>query len=256
MGILEFSTISIGWRDVVDIVLVAFILYRIILLVRGTRAVSVLTGLLLVLFVYFVSEEVGLYTLNWLLAQFLSSIFLVVIILFQQDIRKALSEVGAGRLWKKRPLEQETLNQLIAAMASMAKNRIGALVVIERSIPLGDMMERGVKLGAEISKDLLVTIFYPNTPLHDGAVIIRGSKIVAAACILPLSSGREDQAGKGSAEFGTRHRAALGVTEESDAVAIVVSEERGSMSVAVNGELTMHLDEGRLKRVLRQVLYG
>lgn len=251
---LEFASIRIGWRDVLDIGLVAFILYRLILLVRGTRAVSVLSGLLLVLCVYFVSEEFGLYTLNWLLANFLSSIFLVVIILFQQDIRKALSEVGAGRLWKRPTVEEETLNQIIAAMTSLAKSRIGALLVIEKNVPLGDVLERGVQLGAKVSKDLLVTIFYPNTPLHDGAVIIRGSSVVAAACILPLASGQSVYAVKGSNEFGTRHRAALGITEESDAVAVVVSEERGSISVAVKGKMTTRLDEVRLKRVLTKVL--
>ncbi len=249
---LEFSNLRIGWRDVLDIGLVAFILYRIILLVHGTRAVSVLSGLVLVLLVYFVSEHVGLYTLNWLLTNFLSSIFLVIIILFQQDIRKALAEVGAKRFFTRKPLEEQSLNQIVEAMSTLAKNRIGGLVVIEKNVPLGDVVERGVALGAQVSKDLLVTIFYPNTPLHDGAVILRGSKVVAAGCILPLSSSM--QAGKGSHELGTRHRAALGITEESDAVAIVVSEERGTISVAVKGRLTAKLDDVRLKRVLSKVL--
>lgn len=251
---LEIASLRIGWRDVLDIALVAFIFYRLILLVRGTRAVSVLSGLVLVLCVYFVSEEVGLYTLNWLLANFLSSIFLVVIILFQQDIRKALADVGAGRLWKRKTMEEESLNQIIAAMASLAKSHIGALLVIEKNVPLGDVIERGVTLGAKVSKDLLITIFYPNTPLHDGAVIIRGSRLMAAGCILPLSSGQGRTMIKGSHEFGTRHRAALGITEESDAVAVVVSEERGAISVAVNGRLTGRLDEVRLKRVLLKAL--
>lgn len=252
----ELASLSIGWRDVLDIGLVAFIFYRLILLVRGTRAVSVLLGLVLVLGVYFVSEELGLYTLNWLLANFLSSIFLVIIILFQQDIRKALSEVGAGRIWKRKPLEDEVLNQIVAAMAVLAKSRIGALLVFEKNVPLGDVVDRGVALGAVVTKDLLVTIFYPNTPLHDGAVILRGARIAAAGCILPLSSGSSAPLSGGSHEFGTRHRAAMGITEESDAVAVVVSEERGSMSVAVRGKLTGRLDEVRLKRVLKKALEG
>lgn len=251
---LDFTTLSIGWRDVLDIGLVAFILYRLFLLVQGTRAVSVLVGLLLLLSLYFGAEAFGLYTLHWLLANFLSSIFLVVIILFQQDIRKALSEVGAGRLWKRRPLEEESLNQIVAAMVSLAKSRIGALLVIEKNVPLGDVVERGVELGAKVSKDLLVTIFYPNTPLHDGAVILRGSRLVAAGCILPLSSGRAGPLAKGSHEFGTRHRAALGISEESDAVVVVVSEERGSISVAIEGKLTGPLDEVRLKRMLSKAV--
>lgn len=247
--LFEFADIRMGWRDIVDIGLVAFIFYRLILLVRGTRAVSVLYGLLFVLIVYFISEEVGLYTLNWLLANFLGSIFLVVIILFQQDIRKALSEVGAGSLWKRRVVEDEHLNQLVSAMASLAKSRIGALVVIERSIPLGDVVDRGVTLGAALTRDLLMTIFYPSTPLHDGAVIVREGKIAAAACILPLSTGREHKA-----EYGTRHRAAMGITEESDAIAIIVSEERGAISLAKEGRITESLDEVRLKRMLKNEL--
>lgn len=241
--------LSLGWRDLLDIGVVTFVLYRIILLVRGTRAVSVVYGLVLLVLAYFVSEAVGLYTLNWLLANFLGSIFLVVIILFQQDIRKALAQMGAGRLWRRPPVQEQTLNQLVAAMASLAKKRTGALVVIEKSVPLGDVMERGVMLNADLSMDLLLSIFQTTTPLHDGAVILRDSKVVAAACILPLATGLAHRS-----DLGTRHRAALGISEETDAVAVVVSEERGEMSLAINGRLTTSLDEVRLKRVLKNVL--
>jgi len=245
----EIFSLRIGWRDIMDVAVITFIFYRVILLVRGTRAVSVIYGLLLVLMVYFLSEQLGLYTLNWLLANFLGSIFLVIIILFQQDIRKALSEVGAGSMWRREAVKDEAVNQLISAVMALAKSRIGALVVIEKNVPLGDVVERGVKLGASISKDLLVTIFYPNTPLHDGAVVIRGQEIVAAACILPLSTGQ-----RAKTEYGTRHRAAIGITEESDAIALVVSEERGAVSLAIGGRLTLSLDEVRLKRVLKNAL--
>lgn len=246
---IDLHGITLDWRDLLDMAVVAAILYRLLLLIKGTRAVSVLYGLFLVILVYFVSEELGLYTLNWLLANFLGSIFLVIIILFQQDIRKALSEVGAGRFFRRKAVSEEHLNQLIAAMETLAKSRTGALVVIQRKIPLGDVLERGVHLGATVSKDLLVTIFYPNTPLHDGAVIIHGGDIVAAGCILPLSAGMRYKT-----EFGTRHRAAIGITEETDAIALVVSEERGAISLAINGRLTTSLDEVRLKRVLTKAL--
>ncbi|THB66041.1 MAG: TIGR00159 family protein [Desulfovibrio sp.] len=245
----ELFGVSLGWRDILDISIVTVILYRVILLVRGTRAVSVVYGLLLLVLFYFISEALGLYTLNWLLANFLGSIFLVVVILFQQDIRKALSVVGAGRFWRRDSVHEEVLNQLVAAMVALAKGRIGALVVIEKSVPLGDVTERGVVLGAKVSKDLLMTIFYPSTPLHDGAVIIKDDEITAAACILPLSTGMTHRS-----DLGTRHRAALGITEETDAVAVIVSEERGEMSVAINGRLTASLDEVRLKRVLRNAM--
>ncbi len=248
-GLWEFLANRLTWLDLLDIGLVAFIFYRLMLLVRGTRAVSVILGLLLILLMYIGSEEFGLFTLNWVLANFLSSLFLVIIILFQQDIRRGLTELGAGSLWKRRDdVNEEALNQLIIAMVQMAKRRIGALVVLERGVALGDLMERGVALGARVTKDLLMTIFYPNTPLHDGAVVIKGAQIKAAGCILPLAAGVKGQ------HFGTRHRAAIGITEETDAVAVVVSEDRGAISVAIRGKLTTDLDEVRLKRVLMKVL--
>lgn len=253
MDVLSFWDIiqtRVTWRDLLDIGLVAFIFYQLILLVRGTRAVSVILGLVLVLAVYIASEEAGLFTLHWLLANFLSSLFLVVIILFQQDIRRALSEVGAGSLWRRRDLKAESLDQIVVAATHMARRRIGALIVLERGVPLGDLVERGVDLSARLSKDLLVTIFFPNTPLHDGAVIIKGMQIKAAGCIMPLASGLKGH------EYGTRHRAAVGVTEDTDAVAVVVSEERGAVSVAIRGKLTVDLDEIRLRRVLRKALEG
>ncbi len=165
---------------------------------------------MLVVLVYYLSEVFGLLTLNWLLANFLGSIFLVVIILFQSDIRNALSQVGAGRLWRKRPsVEDETFEQLVTAMLDMAKRHIGALVVIEKNVPLGDLTERGVTLDARLSRDLLLTIFHIDTPLHDGAVLLRAGRVLAAGCILPLASGVRQKS-----SFGTRHRAAIGVTEK------------------------------------------
>ncbi|MFW5731214.1 MAG: diadenylate cyclase CdaA [Desulfonatronovibrionaceae bacterium] len=243
--LLNFGFIQLGWRDILDIALVAFIIYRVIILVKGTRAVSVFYGLLFLLVIYYFSGEFGLHTLHWLLANFLGSLFLVIIILFQRDIRKALAEMGAGRLWFRPRPELAILDELILALLSMAQKRIGALVVIEKNTPLGDVLGTGVKLDAAFSRDLLETIFYPNTPLHDGAVIIRSDRIAAAGCILPLAVGI-----KARWDYGTRHRAALGMTEETDAIALVVSEERGSISVAIGGKLITSLDEVRLRRVL------
>lgn len=244
----DFGWFTLSWREILDIGIVAYIFYRLILLIRGTRALSVVLGLLLVAVVYYLSEIFGLLTLNWLLANFLGSIFLVVIILFQRDIRNALSQVGAGRFWRKpRNVGDDVFNQLVAALLDMAKRRVGALVVIEKNVALGDLTERGVTLDARISRDLLLTIFHMDTPLHDGAVIVRDERLLAAGCILPLAVGVRHKSA-----FGTRHRAAIGVTEETDAVAVVVSEERGEISVAVGGRLTAALDEVRLKRVLKK----
>jgi uncharacterized protein (TIGR00159 family) len=242
---LEFGAFQITWREILDIVLVAFIFYRLILLVRGTRAVPVIYGLVLLIVVYYVAGRFGLYTLHWLLANFLGSIFLVIIILFQRDIRNALSQVGAGSLWRRGKTGRESIDELAGALMSMAEKHMGAIVVVEKNVPLGDLVERGVRVDAALSKELLMSLFYPGTPLHDGAVIMKGGRVIAAGCILPLA--REV---KGRPDYGTRHRAAVGVTEETDAVAVVVSEERGAVSVAVNGKLTASLDEVRLKRVL------
>lgn len=249
-----FESISIGlpqltWLDLLDLSIVAYVFYRLILLIRGTRAVSVVYGLLLLLILYFFSGELGLYTLHWLLANFLGSIFLVVIILFQRDIRKALAEMGAGRLWTWGRTNNPNLDELVLSIMDMAHKKIGALIVMEKNVPLGDIVERGVELDAKLSRDLLLTIFRPDSPLHDGAVLIRRGKIGAAGCILPLAVGL-----KHKADLGTRHRAAIGITEETDAVAVVVSEERGTVSMAINGKLTSALDEIRLKRVLSRVM--
>lgn len=244
---LEMGAFSISWFELLDIILVAVIFYRLILLIKGTRALSVFTGLVLLLIIYYFSGELGLTTLHWLLGKFLGSIFLVVIILFQRDIRNALSQFGAGRLWRRAPVAEQEFNTLAAAVLSMAEKRVGALIVIEKNVPLGDLVARGVEVDGIMSKELLMTIFHPDTPLHDGAVIVRRGKIVAAGCILPLAVGLRRRQ-----HYGTRHRAAIGVTQETDAVAVVVSEERGEISVAVSGRMTASLDEVRLKRVLKR----
>lgn len=247
---IEFWDISLGWRDLVDIGLVALLFHRIIVIVKGTRAMSAIYGLMLLFLVYFLSEELGFYTLHWLLKNFLGSFFLVVVILFHRDIRRALAEMGARSFWSRnKGVEDDALNEVIGAVLYLAQRKIGALIVLERNVALGDMIERGVPLSAKLSKALLITIFQPVTPLHDGAVIVSDGKVAAAGCILPLAVVQRERA-----DFGTRHRAALGITEESDAVAVVVSEERGEVTVSVGGRLTTSLDATRLKRVLKNAL--
>lgn len=243
------GNLQITWRDILDVVLVGYIFFRIILLIKGTRAVSVIYGLLVIVVAYFLAGRLGLYTLSWLLGNFLGSIFLVIIILFRRDIRKALAVMGATTIFKRDSIQSKVLDELILALMHMSKTKTGALLVIERAIPLGDVVSGGIELHAAFSKDLLLTIFNTDTPLHDGAVIIRENQIEAAACILPLAVGLKHEA-----TLGTRHRAAIGVTEETDAVALVVSEERGSISLAVGGRLTTSLNETRLKKVLSAAL--
>ncbi|MCT4536211.1 diadenylate cyclase CdaA [Halodesulfovibrio sp.] len=247
MDALEY--ISITWRDALDIAFVTLLFYQVMIVIRGTRAVSAIYGLLLLIAVFAFSEYFGFYTLHWILQQFLSSFFLVVVILFQDDIRRGLSNMGARSFYKKTEVEDSFLDEVIGAAVNMAKRKVGALIVLEHHVPLGDVAQRGVLIDSAISKELLVTIFQVKTPLHDGAVIVRRGRVAAAGCILPLAVGDQDRP-----EYGTRHRAALGITEETDAIAIVVSEERGDITVAVNGRLTSNLDRIRLKRVLRNLL--
>lgn len=244
--------LSIGWRDILDVLLITLLFYKIIIMVKKTRAVSAIYGLIVLLIAFIISRVLGLNTLNWLLEYILGSLFLIVVIVFQRDIRQALTSIGARNIWipsffrKRQP--DPLLGTLCDAALYMAQRKIGALIVIERNVPLGDTTERGVALDALVSKELLISIFWPNSPLHDGAAIIRNGRLLAAGCILPLSTAVAKR------DFGTRHRAALGITEETDAVVIVVSEERGAIAIAVEGRLTGALDEAKLPRVLAAAL--
>lgn len=240
--------IDIWWKDILDIALVSLLLYQVIQLLRGSRTLAILTGLCVLGGLYYLARELGLNTLEWLLQYIFGSLFVLIVVIFQADIRQALGEIGAHRFFRGRALQETGVEQVAQACAEMARLRVGALIVIERGMRLGDMIKReGVRLDALISSQLLMNIFYPKAPLHDGAVIISSGRIAAAACILPLAVARGQN-------FGTRHRAALGITQESDAIAVVVSEERGEISVAMKGELVRSLDASRLKQVLNEIL--
>lgn len=242
------ENVTLDWRDILDITLVSVLLYQVIQLLRGTRALAVLTGLGLLTLLYFIAKGMGLYTLSWLLQHIFSSLFILIVVIFQADIRQALGEMGAHRFFRRGALKQSGVEEVVTACIEMARLRVGALIVIERRMRLGDMIKReGIRVDALLTRRLLMNIFYPKAPLHDGAVIISGGRITAASCILPLAVVRGQN-------FGTRHRAALGITQESDAVAVVVSEERGEISVAVKGELIRSLDAARLRQVLNDVL--
>lgn len=245
---MELGHIVLDWRDFLDIGIVALLLYEIIQLLRGSRALAVVTGLGFLTFLYFFSRTLGLYTLSWLLQHIFSSLFLVIVVIFQQDIRHALGEIGASHFFRRNSMKASGVEEIITACEDMAEARIGALIVIERNMPLDDMIEReGVRIDARLSRQLLKNIFYPKAPLHDGAVIVSRDRITAAACILPLAE-------VGGQDFGTRHRAAIGITEETDAVVVVVSEERGEISLAQRGSLTRNMSPNRLKKQLNEIL--
>ncbi len=233
------------WQDILDILIVAFIIHRVILLIRGTRAAHMAAGLAIITLLYFGARELGLATLHWLLGTFLSSIFLLIIIVFQDDIRRVLVQMGQTPFLKTKVKTFQALEEISKAATSLSETKTGALVVIERKVALGDYMESGIEIDGRVSRELLCTIFFKNTPLHDGAVIIQKGRIAAASCVLPLSTNPNI-----SARLGTRHRAAIGITEETDAVAVVVSEETGAISVALAGKITRDVDPQTLRRIL------
>lgn len=252
METVLFSNLSLGWRDLIDIGLVTLLFYYSILMIKRTRAVAAMYGLMVVVAVYVFSRFTGLNTLTWLLDYVLGSFFLLVVIVFQKDIRQALTSIGTRRLWlpalfRKKEVDP-TIPVICGAAEYMAARKIGALIVIERMVPLGDYTKRGVRLDAVISRELLINLFWPNSPLHDGAAVIRNGRLLAGGCILPLSTAVAKR------DYGTRHRAALGITEESDAVVVVVSEERGVVAVAVDGRITGALDAVKLPKVLTSAL--
>ena len=233
------------WQDIVDILVVAYIIYRVILLIRGTRAVQMAAGLALITMVYFAARWLQLYTLHWILGTILSSLFLLIVIIFQDDIRRALTQMGQTPFIRMRIKTFHTLEEVAKAASNLSETRTGALIVMERRVGLKDHIDSGVILDAEVSKQLLVSIFNKNSPLHDGAVIIQKGKLAVAGCVLPLSTSPYIEK-----ELGTRHRAAIGITEQTDAVAVVISEETGAISVAMNGKLTRNIDSGTLRRIL------
>ncbi|HPP86836.1 MAG TPA: diadenylate cyclase CdaA [bacterium] len=237
-----------NFNDIIDILLIAYVLYKVFIFIRGTYAVQVLFGLGIILIFSLIAEKFRLRTIAWLLTNFASIWVLTFIILFQTEIRKALARIGNNRIWQrlfKQEMTEDIKNEILKAVVRMSKLKIGALIVIENSISLKDYAKTGVELNANVTIELLTTLFFKNTALHDGAVIISGNKIVAASCILPLS---DNQSLKKT--FGTRHRAGLGISEETDAFVIIVSEETGNISVAVKGKLVSDIEEDFLKELM------
>ena len=239
----------VGLKDLIDIALVAIIAYNLLLLIRGTRAVQALVGILLIGGVYYVASATGLVALQTLIEKIFIALPVVIVVLFQQEIRRALSSFGRNPLLGLGAHQEaaSAINDIVLAATGLSSQKIGALIVVQRLQGLRNYVESGIVLDARVSYDLLVNVFNPETPLHDGAVIVQGDRLAAAACFLPLT-----QKANLSKEFGTRHRAALGISEETDALAVVVSEETGRISVAIGGELIRDLDAKNLRNTLYQ----
>jgi diadenylate cyclase len=246
-GIL--STITM--LDVLDIFIVAVILYKVYEMLQDTRAITLVKGVLVLLGVTILCSWLELHVMSWLLQKSVTLLFVALPIVFQPELRRALEHLGQGKfLAPSVTLDDDearsVVNELAKAVKVLSTNKIGALLVIERDMGLNDISGTGIQIDGLITADFLMNVFIPNTPLHDGAAVIRGKRLIAAGCLLPLTENRSL-----STELGTRHRAAIGLSEQCDALIVVVSEETGTVSVAENGRIRRHLDMDRLKAVLR-----
>jgi diadenylate cyclase len=242
----------ITWWDAVDIVIVSILVYELLKLIRGTRAVQMAVGIAAVVGLFYLSTGLQLETLNWLIRNIIGYVVFAAIVLLQADIRRALVHLGRGRLFRRfdrKTTDDETVEELVVATTTLSSRKTGAIVVIERSIGLRNYIESGIPLDAKLTYDLLVSVFQPTSPLHDGAVIVQGDRVAAAACFLPLTINP-----RLTTELGSRHRAAIGVTEENDAVSIVVSEESGKISIVEDGEIEHDIDGDRLRERLTSVV--
>jgi len=236
-------------KDIIDIGIVSFIIYRILLLIQGSRAFQMAAGLTIIVFMYLLSDIFQLLTLNWILNTFMSSIFILIIIVFQEDIRKALAQIGNPSFPKLQTEFSHVIEEVVKAITTLAEKKIGALIVFEREISLKDFLEGATLIDSKVTRELLISIFNPKSPLHDGAVIISKGKILAAGVILPLSTNPE--IGK---DLGTRHRAGIGITEITDAISLIVSEETGYISLAVSGKINRDITPATLRKLLSQLL--
>jgi diadenylate cyclase len=244
----------VGWWDVLDILAVSILIYEALKLIRGTRAVQMAVGSMLVVGLFYISQLAPLQTLNWLIRNALVYVAFAAIVIFQSDIRRALAHLGQAPFFRYLTRQQatdETIEEVVVAATMLSQQKVGAIVALERQIGLRNYIESGIPLDATLTYDLLLTIFKPGSPLHDGAVILQEGRIAAAACFLPLTVNP-----RLSRELGTRHRAAIGLTEENDAVAIVVSEETGTISMALDGHIERGLTPDQLRGQLRRLIQG
>ena len=245
---------TIGVLDIIDIVVVAYFLYRVYLMLKNTRAATLVKGLLVLVGFMIICRTLNLHVISWLLEKSMTVIMVALPVVFQPELRRALEQIGRGKLFRKgSELDEQEINAMLDAIDSatkaMSAAKVGALMVFERATGLVERIETGVPIDGLVSSGLIQNIFVKDTPLHDGAVIIRGNRVVAACCLLPLTENRNL-----SQELGTRHRAAIGLSEQSDAMVLVVSEETGAISIARNGELMRYLTVDDVKDILRNAI--
>ncbi|MDD3168352.1 MAG: diadenylate cyclase CdaA [Eubacteriales bacterium] len=245
---------GVGITDVIDVVIVAFVIYKVLGFIRETRALQLVKGLLILVLITVLSDQFNLYTLNWILKNTLQLGVIALVIVFQPELRRALEYVGRSKFITPQfaQMDKERAKVITAAIIKavdyFSTNKIGALIIMERETILNDIAETGTKIDAEISTELLGNIFYEGAPLHDGATIVRGDRVYAAGCVLPLTQSKTL-----SKDLGTRHRAGIGITENSDSIAIIVSEETGIISIAVDGKLSRFLDIKTVEKTLLNI---
>lgn len=251
MGELIAAIQRLGFRDLVEIAIIAALIYQFLLLIKGTRGWQMTVGVTALALFYYATRLLELRTVEWLLANFFTYFVFALIVIFQSEIRRGLAKLGRGKFLASlgRHPGRDVFEEIATAATTLSSQKIGALIVIEQQIGLRNYVESGIKLDAFTTYDLLITIFNPSTSLHDGSVIIQGDRIAAAACFLPLTLDPYL-----SKELGTRHRAAIGITEETDALAVVVSEETGTISLVHEGEITRNLDGSQLLEMLRSTV--
>ncbi len=241
-------------QDIVDILVITFIIYHILGFVKQTRAEQLIKGIFIILILTKLSEWLQLFTLNFLLTNLITVGAFLLIVVFQPELRRGLERIGTTSILPRNFLEseekfsREVIDSITSAVASLSRQKIGALIVIEKTVGLKEIVDTGTMLNAKISPEILINIFFPNAPLHDGALIIKNDQIIAAGCYLPLSDNMRI-----SKEMGTRHRAALGLSEKSDALCVIVSEETGTISIAENGEISRYLDIDTLENILEEI---
>lgn len=245
---------TLRFLDIIDIAIVAVCIYKLYMMIKETRAEQLVKGLVIIFIFVKISDSLKLYTVNWVLENMMTALAIMIIVVFQPELRKILETIGRSNILTKSFADirgekvDKCVEEIVHAVFSLSRQRIGALIIFERSTGLGDVVETGTVLNSAISSELLINIFIPNTPLHDGAVVIKNDNIKAAACFLPLSTEQSI-----SKELGTRHRAAIGMSEKSDCLALIVSEETGGISIAEHGKINRYVDEPTLTKILTKL---
>ena len=245
---------TLRFLDIIDIAIVAICIYKLYMMIKETRAEQLIKGLVIIFIFVKISDSLKLYTVNWVLENMMTALAIMIIVVFQPELRKILETIGRSNILTKSFADirgekvDKCVEEIVHAVFSLSRQRIGALIIFERSTGLGDVVETGTVLNSAISSELLINIFIPNTPLHDGAVVIKNDTIKAAACFLPLSTEQSI-----SKELGTRHRAAIGMSEKSDCLALIVSEETGGISIAEHGKINRYVDEPTLTKILTKL---